>query len=73
MIVADDPDPDAAVTDVVEEMIWKTLQITASQTARIEVEKSRIRAHLLYPDSELGKEIVFQFVRQVPVFRQNFV
>jgi hypothetical protein len=62
VIVADNPDPDAAVTDVVKEMIWKALQITASQTARIEVKKSRIRTCLLYSDSEFGKEIIFQRV-----------
>lgn len=73
MIVADNPDPDAAIPDVIEKVIWKALQIAASQTTRIEMEELWIRTRLLNPDSEFRKEIVFQFVRDVAVFLQDFV
>lgn len=71
--MADNPDPNAAITDVVEKMIGKALQIAASQSTRVEMEKPRIRTRPLNPDSELCKEVVFQFVRDIAVFRQSFV
>lgn len=73
MVVTSNPDSDAVISNVVEKMIRKSLQIAASQSARIEMKKPRIRTCLHNPDSELCKEIGFQVVRQVAVFRQNFV
>lgn len=71
--MAHDPDPDAAIPDVIEKVIWKALQIAAPQTTRIEMEESWIRARFTDSASEFRKEIVFQFVRDVAVFRQDFV
>ena len=69
MIVADNPDPDPAVSNIVEKMIRKALQIAASQAARVEMEALRIRTCHLNTGSELGEEGIFQFVRDGAVFR----
>lgn len=72
-VVAQHPNPDIRVPDVIKEVVRKPVQIAAPEAASIKMEVLWIRADLVDPDLKLSEEIVTELPRNAIVLPQNFV
>jgi hypothetical protein len=57
-VVSKHPDSNALGTDIVKEVIGKSVEIASSQPRRIEMERSRVLASLGYANLELSEKIL---------------
>ncbi|MFT3991294.1 MAG: hypothetical protein QM680_07775 [Luteolibacter sp.] len=56
-IMADDPDPNGIILNVIEEMIRKTIKVTPPQAAGIKVKETRVADYFGECDLEFSEEI----------------
>jgi hypothetical protein len=73
VIVPQHPHPDHPFGQVVEQMIRETVEISASQTAGIEVKEPRLSADLVHRDLKLHEEVLSQICGNLVVFLLNIV
>jgi hypothetical protein len=73
VVVAKHPDPDTLSVDVIQNVVWKALQVTAPKPAPIKMETPRVLGDSADSDLKLGQEILPQLMRDVTVLPQNLV
>lgn len=73
MIVTQHPYAQRVTLDVIQEMVGKPLQITASQAAGIEVIEAWIRTGFPNPDLKLGEEVVSENIGDGIILAENLV
>ncbi len=73
VLVAEYPDPNVAPTDVVKEVVRKSLEVAAPETSMIEVKIFGIRLHFANAHLELGEKVVSELERNLVVLQQNLI
>lgn len=72
-VVANDPNSDNLLSDVIQKMIRKSFQATATESTLIEMEKSGILDYSPNGNMKLSKEIVSELIRHLLILPQRFV
>jgi hypothetical protein len=63
VIMAENPDPNVMPSNVVKEMVRKSLEVAAPETSMIEVKIFGIRLHFANAHLELGEKVVSKLER----------
>lgn len=72
-VVAQHPNPDVLPSNIVQEMVRKTIQIAAPKSAPIKVKESRILGSFPDPNVKLGIKVIPKPKRNAIILPENHI